>query len=105
MVTVVTLLLCLLLQLTHSIDIYPDCKLSCQTKLNQTNGATLNSTLAMRESNTILVLQEPGCYCLDGFSLFTDMYSISIFGSGNTDDYIISCNNDAGLGFIRTKIF
>ena len=105
MVTVITLLLCLLLQLTHSIDIYPDCKLSCQTKLNQTNGATLNSTLTKWESNTILVLQEPGCYCLDDFFLFTDMYNISIIGSGNTDDYIISCKNDAGLAFIRTKIF
>ena len=105
MATVVTLLLCLLLQLTHSIDIYPDCKLSCQTKLNQTNGATLNSALALLESNTTLVLQEPGCYCLDSFFLFTDIYNISIIGSGNTDDYIISCNKDVGLVFIRIEIF
>ena len=105
MATVVTLLLCLLLQLTHSIDIYPDCKLSCQTKLNQTNGATLNSALALLESNTTLVLQEPGCYCLDSFFLFTDIYNISIIGSGNTDDYIISCNKDVSLVFIRTEIF
>ena len=54
-------------------------------------------------SSVELVLQQPGCYMLDTFSLVENVTELSIVGLYGKDETVISCAAEVGLSFVDVR--
>lgn len=62
------------------------------------NTTTLDEALGNISSDTTLYLQ-PGCHCVEQFSLVYDLQNITLIGNGSRSEVTVSCASGFGLAF------